>query len=72
MSFLTVNRVNDFEVGTRRSELRSLRQQIEDIQSDKYTRPSEKIRAIRDLRETAAECRHEYNDLCNNIRKNFI
>lgn len=72
MSFLTVSRVNDFEVGTRRSELRSIRQQIEEIQSDKYMRPSEKMRAIRDLKEAATECSHEYHDLCNNIRKNFI
>lgn len=72
MSFLTVNRVNDFEVGTRKSELRSLKQEILSIQSDRYMRPSQKIRAIKDLRELASDCSHEYNDLCNNIRKNFI
>lgn len=72
MSFLTVNRVNDFEVGTRKTELKSIREEIVRVQNDRYMRPSQKLRAIKELKELTKHCSHEYNDLCNNIRKNFI
>jgi len=72
MSFLSLNRVNDYEIGTRKTELRSVKHQILEIQHDDSMRPSEKMRALKELRELATECSSEYHDLCNNVRRNFI
>lgn len=72
MSLLATNRVNDFEIGIRKNELHSVKEQIKEIQLDGSMRPSQKVRALRELKELASDCRSEYHDLCSNIRKNFI
>lgn len=71
MSFLTTSRVNDFEIGARRQEVRSLRQEIIEV-TRQDLRPSERERKLKELRESLSECSGEYQDLCNNVRRNFI
>ena len=72
MSFVTTARVNDYEIGNRRSEMQDVRNQIRVVKSDKSIRPDERSKMLRDLKEHFDECSDEYKELCREVRRNFI
>lgn len=70
--FVTLARVNDYEIGNRRSEMKSVREQLHDVQNDASLRPDERCRILRQLKDHFGDCSEEYRDLCKRVRNNFI
>jgi hypothetical protein len=69
---VATNRVNDFEIGTRRSELKEVRDQIRQVKYDPYMKPDLRSRMLRGLRDHFQECKEEYDSLCKQVRLNYI
>lgn len=72
MSVVTTTRVNDFEIGTRRSELKEVKDQIRQVKYDPHMKPDLRSRMLRDLRQYFHDCKEEYDALCKDVRLNFI
>lgn len=72
MSFVTMSLVNDYEVGARKAEIRSIKQEMVDLIKRHNLKPNDISRKLRELKETLGESNREYKDLCRNIRENFI
>lgn len=68
MSTVTLTRVNDYEIGTRRKEIQGLKAELERV---KEFRPSSSAIVI-NLREELRSARSEYKELCSNVRNNFV
>lgn len=72
MSEVATNRVNDFEIGLRRSELKEVKEQIMRVKHDPHMRPDLRSRLLRGLRDHFNGCKEEYDALCKDVRLNFI
>jgi len=72
MSFITTARVNDFEIGSRRSEMLDIRKQIKTLMHDRDMKPDERSRLLRQLASHYKESKEEYSNLCKLVRTNFI
>lgn len=72
MSLVTTERVNDYEIGSRKAEIKSIKAEIQAIKDDENMRPSEKKVLISELRKTLSSCKLEYNNLLQSIRNNFV
>lgn len=72
MSLITTSRVNDHEIGSRKSEIKAIKKEIEEIQNDENMKPSKKKLILDELGSTLTVCKEEYANLCQNVRRNFI
>lgn len=67
MSTVTLTRVNDYEIGTRRQEIKNLTEELKRL---KGFRPNSST-VVQQAKEELKVARSEYKELCNNVRNNF-
>lgn len=72
MSLLTTSRVHDYEIGSRKLEIKSIREEIKTTMDDPYIRPVDKLRILNELKATLKSCQQEYRELSKNVRQNFV
>lgn len=67
MSLVTISNVNGFELGIRKTEIRSIKSEMEKVKESGFSGSKK----YQELKENLKECRRELKALCSNVRHNF-
>lgn len=59
------------ELDDKKKELNNMVLELRETLSDKYIRPAQVLRKLKDIKENIVHCHDEYNELARNIRRNY-